>query len=137
MGTSRLIAIMVVILAGGVGTQAEVHRSIHLTAPVVERTETRALDSVTVECRLYAAPTGGSALWAEIQVVPVDRGRYAVWLGTVNPLPDDVHRSTRLWLEYTVDGQGSPGRIPLAPDRYAYGEAPSRAAIICMRRSSG
>ena len=48
-------------------------------------------ETVDVRFSLYAAQTGGEALWSETQQVSLDAtGKYSVLLGSSTPLPDSA-----------------------------------------------
>lgn len=57
--------------------------------------------------RLYAAPTGGSALWSETRsgsnAVPVTNGIFSVLLGSITPISLEL-LSRDLWLGIAVNG---------------------------------
>src|SRR5207253_1362766 len=57
---------------------------------------------VTLKYSLYAAATGGAALWSETQSVTFQNGSYAVKLGVVTALPASVFSGRDLWLGLTV-----------------------------------
>lgn len=77
---------------------------------------------------LFAVPSGGSALWEEVQAVDVSGGVYSVILGSSTPLPPELPFSSQYYLELAIDGDGSgifePGeelapRQPLTSVPYA------------------
>jgi hypothetical protein len=59
---------------------------------------------------------GGTLLWSEMQMVTADdRGRYAVYLGAILPLPLDIFRTEQArWLEVTIDGRNLPRTMLVA-----------------------
>ena len=60
---------------------------------------------VTLTFRLYDAPDGGEPLWAEtLPDVVVAAGDFAVALGEVEPLPNDLAPELSLYLGLEVDG---------------------------------
>ncbi len=69
--------------------------------------------------KIYAAETGGTALWTEtVTAVPVTGGLYSVVLGRTNPLalPFDA----AYWISLTVDGSEMTPRIPLTGTPYSF-----------------
>ncbi|NJL06316.1 MAG: hypothetical protein HC911_15705 [Chloroflexaceae bacterium] len=64
-------------------------------------------DSVAMTFKLYAAPSGGTALWTEqrtgANAVPVTNGLFSVALGQVTPIPAEV-LAQPLWLGISVNG---------------------------------
>ncbi len=74
--------------------------------------------------RLYAAPSGGSALWTEARtganVVPVSNGLFNVNLGSLTPIPSAVWKNNPLYLGIQVnsDPEMAPreqlGAVPYA-----------------------
>src|SRR5436190_905867 len=48
---------------------------------------TPATGTIAMTFSIFAAPTGGTALWTEIQLVPMSDGFYALFLGDGTALP--------------------------------------------------
>jgi hypothetical protein len=71
----------------------------------------------TISFRLYAAPTGGSFLWSESQVVETSNGAFSTTLGSVNPFdPFAVPFNQPYYLEIEVNGaSGSQTLSPRQP----------------------
>ena len=73
-----------------------------------------------VTFRLFEATSGGTAVWAETQTVtPGADGVFAVRLGAVTDLPDDLSRP--LWLEVAVGSDVLGPRTALGAAPYALG----------------
>ncbi len=69
---------------------------------------------------LFAAPTGGSALWTESHSgVPVTDGLYDVALGSITPLTPALLSGGTRYLEVTVGGETLTPRRPLLAVPYA------------------
>jgi hypothetical protein len=70
--------------------------------------------------KIYNELTGGTALWSEIQAVPVANGLFSLQLGSINPITtvpfDQIH-----FLGITI-GTGSElsPRTPLSPSPYSF-----------------
>ena len=70
---------------------------------------------------LYAASSGGSALWSETQpAVALARGGFSVLLGAVNPLAAVFDRALYLGVAVGAGAELAP-RVALAPSPYALG----------------
>ncbi|MCI0479951.1 hypothetical protein L0Y59_05395, partial [Candidatus Uhrbacteria bacterium] len=72
--------------------------------------------------RLYAASSGGSALWTETHPsVPTDNGVFSVRLGSVTTFPVSLDFNQALYLttEVNADGEMSP-RVPVNSVSYAF-----------------
>ncbi len=54
--------------------------------------------------QLFAADTGGTALWTETQTLAVSSGLFTAVLGSVTPLPAAVVETPELFLAVTVNG---------------------------------
>lgn len=52
-----------------------------------------------VTFRLFADSLGGSSLWSESYTLSFQQGRFAVRLGSVNPLPQEAYTLPGLWVE--------------------------------------
>src|SRR5262245_37578510 len=85
-----------------------------LAAPPLVSYQGRLLDqtgvpvngSVSLGFALFAASSGGSALWTETQPsVSVLDGVYSVNLGSVTPLTPALLDGAERWLEVTVNGE--------------------------------
>jgi hypothetical protein len=76
--------------------------------------------------RLYAAPTGGTALWSETQDISISgtHGVFAAALGSVTPLPASLHLTQPLWLGIEV------GTDPEMTPRMALSTAASADALV-------
>jgi hypothetical protein len=77
-------------------------------------------DDLTLTFRLYDVPSGGSALWTEVQNgVAVDGGNLSVELGGVTPLPSGIWgRQLYLGVQIAGDSEMQP-RPPLTAAPYA------------------
>jgi hypothetical protein len=75
--------------------------------------------SLPMTFRLYAAPSGGAALWQEVrgpgitQTVAVVDGVFTVLLGEVTPLPAALTANPNLWLGITI--ANDPEMTPRTP----------------------
>jgi hypothetical protein len=76
--------------------------------------------SYSLTFRLFAAPTGGSALWTETKSLSVKRGLFSTILGDTNPFGSALTFDDQYWLSIQVASQSqmSP-RIPLTPVGYS------------------
>jgi len=76
----------------------------------------------SITFRLWAAPTGGSALWTETQDVGVVDGRFNVLLGSVTPFNLSFDDPYYLGVQVESDPEMEP-RTPLASAPYALNAA--------------
>jgi hypothetical protein len=84
--------------------------SAHAAVPALLTHEGRLLDSnnqpVTTSqifiYKLYAAATGGTAMWTETLTVTFDQGYFSVQLGTMTAIPDSLLTSGPLYLGIQV-----------------------------------
>lgn len=75
--------------------------------------------TVSLTFYLYAAETGGTALWTETQNnVAVTNGVFNVLLGSVTPIT--LNFSQQYWLETRVNGETLSPRRPLVSVGYAF-----------------
>ena len=90
--------------------------------------------SYTMALRLYAAPSGGSALWTETKDVPVQGGLFSTVLGDSAPLNQALFDGRALWLGIKVgaDAEAKP-RQQVLPVAYAMGLLPGAS----VKGSSG
>ncbi len=81
--------------------------------------------SYTMTIRLYSAPSGGTALWAETKDVPVKGGLFSTLLGDVTPLAQNLFTGQALWLGIKVGGdeEANP-RQQIVPVAYALSLVP-------------
>lgn len=86
--------------------------------------------SVDVQFALYAAASGGTALWSEVANVSLDDGYFSSELGSINPLPDALLDTDTLFLGITVgnDAEMSP-RSEIRSVPYALRAGDVRGAI--------
>ena len=68
---------------------------------------------VEMEFALFAAASGGTALWTHTQTITVTSGSFSVVLGEQAALPASVVEQARLHLEVRVAGQLLNGRQPI------------------------
>ncbi len=68
--------------------------------------------SVTFE--FYEQAEGGTKAWAEVQDVSVGDGYFSVQLGKVTSFPDDLFRTSALYLQLTIGGDALLPRLPLS-----------------------
>jgi hypothetical protein len=64
----------------------------------------------SIHVRWYTSPIGGRPIWQESLVAEVNSGRLALHLGSIDPLPDTVVRSSRVYLGISIDGEAE--RVP-------------------------
>lgn len=64
----------------------------------------------SIHVRWYTSPIGGLPIWQESLVAEVNSGHLALHLGTIDPLPDTVVRSSRVFLGISLDGEAE--RVP-------------------------
>jgi hypothetical protein len=66
--------------------------------------------TVSLTFTLWDAPTGGSALWTETQVVPLDAGYFSTQLGAVTPIPTSLWNGSprHLGIQVGADPEMSP-----------------------------
>jgi len=78
-------------------------------------------ETVDVKFALYAAQTGGDALWTETQQVSLDAtGKYAVLLGSVASLPDSAFAQGQArWIGVTLSGEQESARTILVATPYS------------------
>lgn len=103
--------------------------------------------SATLTFALCAEEQGGAPLWSETQTVQADeRGKYAVWLGTVTPLPLEAFQTTEArWLGVVNGGAGERPRVRLVSVPYALkagdaetlGGLPASAYALAAAADSG
>ena len=84
----------------------------------------------TIQFRIYAGSSGGSALWGESQIVTVSRGSFSVVLGEGSTISGTSHtslanlfnNSTDRYIGITVVGQGSEitPRLRLLPSPFSF-----------------
>jgi hypothetical protein len=84
---------------------------------------------VGITFRLYAAPTGGTALWTEAHTganaVPTESGLFHVLLGSLTPIPSTVWANDQLYLGIRVgsDPEMEPremlGAVPYAMEAFS------------------
>lgn len=76
--------------------------------------------SPTLAFNIYAAPTGGAALWTEAHAAtPVSVGLFNVQLGSINPFPASLFLGTALYLETVVTGTALTPRALIGSTPYA------------------
>lgn len=78
--------------------------SLQLSSPVPDD----GLHSILV--RWYTSPLGDAAVWQESLVAEVTAGRLVLELGTIDPIPDTVLRSNRVFLGISIDAEAE--RVP-------------------------
>ncbi len=70
---------------------------------------------IVMTFRIYAAPTGGAALYTEPMTVPVSNGVFAVQIGTSALLDADLFSGASAYLGVTVAGDGDGEMLPRQP----------------------
>jgi len=78
-------------------------------------------EMVDVKFSLYAAQTGGEALWTETQQVSLDpSGKYSVLLGSVSALPSSAFANGQArWIGVTLSGEQESARTILVATPYS------------------
>jgi len=78
-------------------------------------------ETVDVKFSLYAAQTGGDALWTETQQVSLDSaGKYSVLLGSVATLPSSAFANGQArWIGVTLSGEQESARTVLVATPYS------------------
>jgi len=78
-------------------------------------------ETVDVKFALYAAQTGGEALWTETQQVSLDAsGKYSVLLGSSTTLPDSAFAQGQArWIGVTLGGEQESARTILVATPYS------------------
>ena len=80
--------------------------------------------SYSMNIQLYNVETGGTALWAETEDVPVQDGLFSTVLGDTNALSPALFNGQALWLGITVEGEELGPRQPVLPVAYALSLVP-------------
>jgi hypothetical protein len=75
--------------------------------------------SYTMSFQLYAAESGGTALWSETKSVPVQGGLFSTILGNTTAINPALFNGQALWLEVWVQGEQLSPRQPVLPVAYA------------------
>lgn len=70
---------------------------------------------IAMTFRIYAAPTGGAALFTEAMTVPVNNGVFAVQIGTSALLDAELFSGASAYLGITVAGDGDGEMLPRQP----------------------
>jgi hypothetical protein len=87
---------------------------------------------------IYAAPTGGSALWTEAHTsVMLDQGLVNIALGSMTPLTSTVFDGSARYLEVLVDGSALDARVPIFSVPYAVRAGIAESAEIANSLSAG
>lgn len=90
------------VLAPLLTTQAQVPQLINYQA-ILTNPDGEMIDGArSIQFSIYAAETGGTALWSETQNVTVANGLFSVLLGSVTPIPYTVFDRTETYLELNV-----------------------------------
>lgn len=96
-------AVCAVALCGAAPSAFATRASLASSGFVVDSAGTPLTGTQTMSFSLYAADTGGTALWTEAQTVTFTSGVYSVMLGKSTALPDDLTDSNEaLYLGVTV-----------------------------------
>ncbi|MBX3674424.1 MAG: hypothetical protein KF776_15705 [Burkholderiales bacterium] len=127
-------ALAVLAAAGACIAFAQAPATVHYQGFLTTATGHAVDGTASLQVRLYAASTGGSALWAETHgSVPVANGVFAVTLGSLVPLDTSLLEGPR-WVSVSVNGDPEMPRQPLASVPYAFvakrAEALSSAAVV-------
>ncbi len=118
---SRATLIAAVLLASATAVRAELPNSINYQGRLVSALGVPLADnSYPATFKLYDAPTGGTLLWTENQMIAVRGGIFSAALGkTESNSFSATLFSQRLWLETTVDGKTLVPRQELAASPFA------------------
>jgi hypothetical protein len=107
MRKSLLIAVLVACTAvlAISSAQAQVPESMNYQGVLNDSDGNAVNGNVSLTLSIYAAPTGGTALWQETQdPVPVENGIFTVELGSAVPLPAALFDGSDRYLGTQVDG---------------------------------
>ncbi len=128
----RCAAVTLALLAP-LAAQAEAPSLIPVTGYLTDDAGAPITDSVALRLSLYAAPTGGSAVWSELQAVEVDGGQFTVYLGSETPLDLSDFRDSGTWylgMALGTDAELTP-RFHVATAPFAaYAQYCEEAAVV-------
>jgi len=85
---------------------------------------------------IYAAATGGAALWTENSSLTVQGGIFSAILGQAAPIPTIVFDNQSRWLQVTVDGSTLAPRLQLATSAYAFSSQRADTANFALNAAS-
>jgi hypothetical protein len=100
-GWARRAVVGVLLCAVAAGAAAAPYR-FTTQGRVVDATGAPLNGASNVVFAIYAASSGGTALWSESRTVNLDDGYYAVELGSVTAFPEDLFTGASLYLGVTV-----------------------------------
>lgn len=86
---------------------------------------------VQMRFELFAAASGGTALWGETQTIALSDGLYSTFLGEVTALPDTVFDGSERFLELTVGTTTLSPRQRVASVPYALVARDPRLLVSC------
>lgn len=98
--------------------RADVPRSIPFQAQVKTATDKPVTTPTVFAFSLYAAATGGTALWTESQTLTPSGGIVSTMLGNITPLPASLDQPLWIGMAVGTDAEMTP-RLPLASVPYA------------------
>jgi Collagen triple helix repeat (20 copies) len=116
----RLAPLLCLLFAAAAGQAQSVPSTLPFQGRLVLQTGGSVNSSVSIAFRIYAAATGGTALWQETQTVAVNKGQFAVELGARTGFPVTLFsgRTLHLGIKVGTDNEMSP-RIPITAQAYA------------------
>ena len=119
----RSLFLVSIILISISNLYAQIPRTLSYQAVLTDNAGTPKPDGAyTITFRLYAAVSGGNALWTESQSVQVKRGLFSAVLGRVTPFAAYFTFTQPYWLSLQVapDLEMTP-RLPLTSTAYSLG----------------
>lgn len=102
MRNAVAVLILAVVSLSASVAQATVPTTLTQQGRLLNSDGTSAAGPVMVVFAIYAADTGGTALWNETQMVNLDDGYFSVQLGSVTPIPSTVWDGAAKFLGITV-----------------------------------
>jgi hypothetical protein len=99
----HFISVTVAVLAAAGSAWAQVPERIAFQGRLTDASNVPVNGTLSITFSLYAASTGGTALWTETQSVTVTGGVYIAYLGSVMPLTG-ISFSSTYWLGVQVGG---------------------------------
>jgi hypothetical protein len=121
MKTSLVLFVMIVLVALQ-SSYAQIPRTLSYQAVLTDNAGVPKPDgSYLITFRIYAAASGGAALWTESQTLQVKRGLFSAVLGSVTPLGANLTFTQPYWLSLHVppDPEMTP-RLPLTSVGYSF-----------------
>lgn len=104
---TRLVIVVLLAVAGSIGAVAQVPRLISYQGLLTLPSGLPLPDGTySLVMRLYDDSTAaGTQLYQETQTLPVVKGLFSLYIGSVTPFPSDLDWSRPMWLEVGIAGQ--------------------------------